>query len=151
MRKKNCRRFSPLGRCFHEVTVSPAEWKGLLDRSYELDLDKGAYYDGRLAAIQFWCGPDNKPLDWPGTITKGCLKYPRDYVGMVAGDRTKFGKYKLHFRIQADTRGEKFPRGSKQRKKLEQGTSQDRQWVLRQFRILRQHVRLMRRNQVAFT
>ncbi len=151
MRKKNCRRFGPLGRCFYEVTVSPAEWKGLLDHSYELDLDKGAYYDGRLAAIQFWCGPENKPSDWPGKITKGCLKYPRDYVGSVHGDRAKSGKYKLHFRIDADVRGENFPRGSNQRNKLAQGTNQDRQWVLRQFRILRQHVRLMRRNQVAFT
>jgi len=47
--------------CFHEVTVSRSEWFALRQYAFELDLNKGAYCDARLGAVNFWCGPDNKP------------------------------------------------------------------------------------------
>lgn len=128
------------------MTVSLSEWRGLLKYAYELDLNKGSYYDGRLGAINFWCGPKDKPSDWPEKIVKGMLKYPREYVGAVFGERTNNGKFKLHFEIsayqRADIKG--FKMGSAQWQKVMRGTRADRQWVLRQFRLLRQHVKLMR-------
>jgi hypothetical protein len=147
MRKRKCNYWPGENKCFHEITVSAAEWRSLLNYSYELDVDKGSYYDGRLGAISFWCGPKDKPSDWPGRITKGALKYPREYIGAVFGDHTDSGKVRLHFKISAYERAHRkgLKMGSRQWNKEMRGTRTDRQWVLRQFKLLRQHVRLMRR------
>src|SRR5712692_2456976 len=133
-------------QCFHEITLSRAEWRGLLKYSRELDLDKGSYYDGRSGAINFWCGPTDKPIDWTGRITKGALKHARAYVGAVLGDHKGSGKVKLHFEVSAYDRAEHrgLKMGSRQWRKALRGTMADRRWILKQFRLLRQHVKLMR-------
>jgi hypothetical protein len=133
--------------CFYEMTVSRAEWAELLHHSYSLDLNKGSYYDGRLGCINFWCGPENKPSNWPGRIVKKRLKYPRAYVGAVHGRRLPSGRWRLHLDVKAYDRTERenVEFGSPRWEELIRGTREDRAWVLKQFRLLRQHVALMRR------
>jgi hypothetical protein len=68
-------------------------------------------------------------------------------VGAVFGDRLPSGRWKLHFDIHAYDRAEhhKVEMGSEKWDELMHGTKEDRAWVLKQFRLLRQHVALMRR------
>jgi hypothetical protein len=90
---------------------------------------------------------ENKPSDWPGRIVKKCLKYPRAYVGAAFGDHLPSGRWKLHFDIKGYDRAEreKIEMGSPRWNELIRGTREDRTWILKQFRLLRQHVALMRR------
>jgi len=145
--RRRARRKCDYENCFYEMTISRAEWGALLRHSHALDLNKGAYCDGRMGCINFWCGPENKPSDWPSRIVKKCLKYPRAYVGAVFGDPLSSGRWKLHFDVQAYDRAEhsKLEMGSVEWVELIKGTKEDRAWVLQQFRLLRQHVALMRR------
>jgi hypothetical protein len=134
--------------CFHEVKVLHAEWLALRKYACELDLNNGSYYDARIGAVNFWCGPDNKPLDWPDVrIDKGTLRFPRNYVGGFFADGRGRRKITLHFCIHAYTRGEAAgaERMSPTHQRLLLGTEQDQKWVLRQFGLLRQHVALMRK------
>jgi len=131
--------------CFHEITVAQTEWLALRKYAYELDVDKGAYYDARIGAVNFWCGPDNKPPDWPVPIEKGALKFPRDYVGAFFADGLRRGRITLHFDLSAYSRAEGHDSGSRAYKRLLKGTKGDRQWLLHQFKLLRQHVALMRK------
>ena len=133
--------------CFHEVRIPRAEWLELRKYAHELDIDKGSYYDARIGVVNFWCGPDNKPLDWPDVeINKGTLKFPRDYVGAFCADNLRRRKITLHFCIHAYTRGEAaaVERMSPKYRRLLLGTEQDQKWVIRQFDLLRHHVALMR-------
>src|SRR5260370_3404340 len=133
--------------CFHEVRVHRAEWLELRKYAHELDIDKGSYYDARIGVVNFWCGPDNKPLDWPDVeINKGTLKFPRDYVGAFWADNLRRRKITLHFCIHAYTRGEAagVERMSPEYRRLLLGTEQDQKWVIRQFDLLQHHVALMR-------
>ena len=99
-----------------------------------------------MGAINFWCGPDNKPANWPARgIKKGRLKYRRDYVGAVFADWTKKRLVRLHFDIKAYSRRElNYSTDAIDPDDLAAGTKADRTWVIRQFRLLRQHVALMR-------
>lgn len=134
--------------CFLEMKVLHAEWVALRKYACELDLDKGSYYDARIGAVNFWCGPDNKPLDWPDVeIDKGTLKFPRDYVGASFADGLRWRKITLHFCIHAYTRAGAagVERMSPKYNQLLLGTKHDQRWVMRQFDLLRHHVTLMRK------
>ena len=132
--------------CFLELTVSRSEWFALRKYAYELDLNKGAYCDARLGAVNFWCGPDNKPPGWPGRITKGQLKFPREFVGSFSAWGSRGGRVKLHFAVHAHARCEKLTSGTRAYAKAIKGTQGDREWLLKQFALLRQHVALMQQN-----
>jgi len=49
---------------------------------------------------------------------------------------------KLHFAVHTYARCEKLTRGTRAYKQAFKGTDEDRQWVLDQFALLRQHVAL---------
>jgi hypothetical protein len=49
---------------------------GLAGRAEPLDLD-----DARSGVINIWCSPHDKPACWDRPISKGGLRYPREYVG----------------------------------------------------------------------
>lgn len=77
------------GSCLREEDIGAWEWRALLQLASEYDINRGGYCDGRIGAINFWCGPEDKPGDpnWDKfTIQKYALKYPRAYVGVVYGD-----------------------------------------------------------------
>ena len=134
--------------CFHEVKLHRTEWLELRRYAQELSIDQGSYYDARIGVVNFWCGPDNKPLDWPHVeINKGTLRFPRDYVGAFFAESLRRRKITLHFRIHAYTRGEAtgVERGSPEHQRLLRGTRQDEKWVIRQFDLLKHHVALMRK------
>jgi hypothetical protein len=132
--------------CFFELAVPHGEWFDLRKYAYELDVNKGAYYDARIGAVNFWCGPDNKPHDWPAKrIKKLALKYPRDYVGAFFADGLKRGKITLHFSVHARSRADGHEFMSPAYKRLLKGTKEDREWILRQFKLLREHVSLMQK------
>ncbi len=132
--------------CFHEMTVPQVEWLALRQHAYELDLNKGAYYDARIGAVNFWCGPDNKPADWPvKEFDKGLLRFPRDYVGAFYADGLKRGRVTLHFDVHAYSRAEGHEENTSAYKRLLNGTKEDRKWIMHQFQLLREHVALMRK------
>lgn len=60
------------------------EWQALLQKSHDLDLNKGGVYDGRGGCINVWCAPEDKPTDWQWEITKAALNYPREFVGTIS-------------------------------------------------------------------
>ncbi len=140
-RKKGCE----FRECFHELRIARDEWIALRSHAFKLDLNDGSHYDARIGAINFWCGPENKPASWPGKIPKGYLKYPRDYVGCVMTDGFTEDAVTLHFEVvayaRADVSGE--TRFSSEYRRRLRGTKADRDWILKQFQLLRQHVRLM--------
>ena len=95
-----------------------------------------------------WCGPDDKPLDWPDAeIKKGTLRFPRDYVGAVRAEGLGRRKLTLHVCIYAYTRTlvAGVERMSPEYQRLLMGTKEDQKWVMRQFELLRDHAALMRR------
>jgi len=119
-----------------------------------LDIDKGSYYDARIGVVNFWCGPDNKPLDWPDVeINKGTLKFPRDYVVSVLGGQPKATKDHssfLHSRVHSG-RSRRCGANESEYRRLLLGTEQDQKWVIRQFDLLRHHGALMRNGFISRT
>jgi hypothetical protein len=47
------------------------------------DLERGGLYDARSGIVNVWCSPDDKPVCWNRPISRGGLRYPREYVGAV--------------------------------------------------------------------
>src|SRR5262245_32310263 len=45
------------------------------------DLNSGGLYDARSGVVNIWCSPDDKPACWDRPISRGGLRYPREYVG----------------------------------------------------------------------
>jgi hypothetical protein len=147
MRKRTC----DYEGCFHEQTISLTEWRALLRHARELDINKGAFYDARAAAVNFWCGPENKPGDWPDKIERTLLKHRRDYVGAVFADLTRRREIKLHFDVRAYSRARHITNSTRKPWNLINGTPKDRQWILSQFEMLRHHVRLMGQGEIGRT
>jgi len=58
----------------------------LLATGRAFDVNKDGLYDARSGAINVWCSPTDKPACWTHEITKGDLKYPREYVGGLYWD-----------------------------------------------------------------
>lgn len=73
MRRKSIRKY--LG-----ITLDSQQIRKLLEFGREDDINRGGYCDARSGVVNFWCGPENKPICW-GEPTQGALDYPRDYVG----------------------------------------------------------------------
>ena len=143
--KSKKRRKCDFPECFYELRIPRSEWLALRGHAFKLDLNDGSHYDARIGAINFWCGPDNKPSNWPVEIRRGYLKYPRDYVGSVMTDGFTEEAVTLHFEVVAYSRADASGARSfsaAYRKRL-RGTKADRNWIIKQFNLLRQHVRLM--------
>src|SRR5262245_53382297 len=47
------------------------------------DLERGGLYDARSGVVNIWCSPDDKPACWDRPISRGGLRYPREYVGSL--------------------------------------------------------------------
>ena len=56
----------------------------LLTAGRAFDLDRGGLYDVRSGLINIWCSPDDKPACWNRPISRGGLRFPREYVGTFA-------------------------------------------------------------------
>jgi len=143
--KKAKRKQCDFAECFHELRISRDEWIALRAHAFKLDLNDGSHYDARIGAINFWCGPENKPPNWPGDIPQGLLKYPRDYVGCLMTDGFTERTVTLHFEVVAYSRADASGArdfSAAYRRRL-RGTRADQKWILKQFHLLRQHVRLM--------
>jgi hypothetical protein len=45
------------------------------------DLNIGGLYDARSGVINIWASPTDKPACWDRPISRGGLRFPREYVG----------------------------------------------------------------------
>jgi hypothetical protein len=146
---KSRRKACDFPECFHELTISKEEWESLRKHAVHLNLNDGSFYDARIGAINFWCGPENKPKGWPDEIEQGLLRYPRSFVGCFYVDGFKARTVTLHFEVAAYARADAAEAagavtfGSAVYQKKLHGTKADQQWILKQFDLLRQHARLM--------
>jgi hypothetical protein len=50
------------------------------------DLEQGGLYDARSGVVNIWCSPTDKPACWNTPISRGGLRYPREYVGGLYWD-----------------------------------------------------------------
>jgi hypothetical protein len=48
------------------------EWRELLRKAQEFDINAGGYADPRGGCINFWVGPDNKPIFGPKKCRPPC-------------------------------------------------------------------------------
>ena len=84
--------------CIAEDQLEEHLWRLTVERGGELDVDKGGYCDAKQAAIQFWCGPDDRPQGWRGVpINKCALNHPRALVGAVYTQFNEEGIVTLHW------------------------------------------------------
>ena len=58
-------------------------WYNMRKIALEEDIDKGGLFDCRLGAINIWVSPEDKPEDWVYPITRGALKYPREFLATL--------------------------------------------------------------------
>jgi len=80
--------------CRYEIEIDAEEWSHLLDKALEYDINKGGFYDARIAVINLWCSPEDKPINWEEVlITPKGLKYPRAYVGGIHGQYLAPGEW----------------------------------------------------------
>jgi len=84
--------------------VSKKVWQRMLDIAMDQDLDKGGLYDARLAAINIWCSPSDKPNDFTEPILRGRLRYPRAYVATIYAYHTNKGDVVLTLSVEKDSR-----------------------------------------------
>lgn len=59
------------------------QWHNMKDIAIREDLNKGGLFDCRAGAILIWCSPEDKPEGLDIEITKGTLKYPREYIAVI--------------------------------------------------------------------
>jgi hypothetical protein len=58
----------------------------LLATGHGFDLERGGLYDARSGVVNVWASPDDKPACWNRPISRGGLRYPREYVGALGWD-----------------------------------------------------------------
>ena len=75
--------FSRYERKFGKVSVDV--WRKMLQIAYDLDLNKGGVYDARGGCVNLWVAPEDKPEDYTWEISKGALKYPRNFLASICG------------------------------------------------------------------
>jgi hypothetical protein len=68
----------------------------LLATSRAFDLEHGGLYDARSGVINIWCSPHDKPACWDRPISKGGLRYPREYVGGLGWEWRNDDQADLH-------------------------------------------------------
>lgn len=82
------------------ISCTKADLVKILAVGREFDVDKGGYYDARSGAVNFWCGPEDKPSCWDQEIIQGALNYPRDYVSGLYWDFNEgTGKFDLRIDV----------------------------------------------------
>ena len=59
------------------------QWHNMKDIAIREDLNKGGLFDCRAGAILIWCSPEDKPEGLDIEITKGTLKYAREYIAVI--------------------------------------------------------------------
>ena len=59
------------------------QWYNMKEIAIREDLDRGGLYDCRVGAILIWCSPEDKPEGLDIEITRGALKYPREYIAVI--------------------------------------------------------------------
>jgi len=119
--------------------VSKEVWQKMLQIAHELDLNKGGLYDARLAAINIWVSPKDKPGDWKFPITKGALNYPREYLATIYGKRIGDDVIELYLSVKNYVRRDYAERCleefdwveyKRQRDLSEKGTSEEWKWAM---------------------
>jgi len=109
-------------------------WRKLLRKANDLDLNNGGYCDARSGAINFWCGPENKPEGWTGEIEKPQLLYPRDYVGSVTPVWDEEGNLISAFSLKSQNLAIKYaPELDYRQKELYENRAEDLTWVNAEF------------------
>jgi hypothetical protein len=63
------------------ITADRDLLRQLLATGRAWDLERGGLYDARSGVVNIWCSPDDKPACWDRPISRGGLRYPREYVG----------------------------------------------------------------------
>jgi len=79
--------------------VSRIVWQKMLEIAHDFDLDKGGVYDARSGVINLWVAPEDKPSDYTFKITKGALRYPRNFLASIYGEFTEDGTVELYMAI----------------------------------------------------
>lgn len=79
--------------------VSRDVWLKMLKIAHELDLNKGGIYDARSGAINLWVSDVDKPSDYTFKVTKGALKYPRNYLAGLYGQHVDETTVELYLTI----------------------------------------------------
>jgi len=87
-------------RAFILGKVDGDVWDVMRDIARELDIDEGGLYDARMGAINIWCSPEDKPKGWDKPITRGALRYPREYVATIYAYRLKDGNFFLTLSVE---------------------------------------------------
>lgn len=90
---------NPLQRRYLGRTADKPFVRKLLAVGAQFGLEKRGYYDPCAGAVNFWCGPDNRPSCWDVPLTRGCYDEPREYVGCISWDdheQTQQGVYALY-------------------------------------------------------
>jgi hypothetical protein len=64
-----------------DVRADRALLRQLLAAGHAFDLNSGGLYDARSGVVNIWCSPTDKPACWDRPISRGGLRYPREYVG----------------------------------------------------------------------
>lgn len=74
-------------------SITPLEWRQVLDVARKLDLEQGGYWEARSGCVNLWCGPDDKPPGWPAEleIRRGGLGYPRAFVASISPEWPRDG------------------------------------------------------------
>jgi hypothetical protein len=68
------------------ITADRDLLRWLLAAGRAFDLDRGGLYDARSGVVNVWASPDDKPACWDRPITRGALRYPREYAGALGWD-----------------------------------------------------------------
>jgi len=117
-------------------------WKRMLEIAHEKDLNRGGIYDARIAAINLWVAPEDKPSDWTFPITKGALNYPREFLGGIHGEyEGEFVKLLVHitnYSRERLARESDLPYEAKEaiRKLAREGTRAEWEWAERKVKEL---------------
>ena len=121
-------------------------WK-MKEIAQEMDIDRGGHYDCRMGCINIWVSPEDKPKDWEFPITKGALKYPREYLGELYWQEDANGTFALFLSINNYARehhAEKLYKSGKisyeqfkeQQRLAKTGTAEEWKWLEEKARYL---------------
>ena len=122
------------------ATVPLEVWQAMLRLASDFDLNNDGLYDARSMAINIWVSPTDKPRDWLFKITRGALKYPREYLATINAYRLDDNRVRLTLSVTNYARkhaaeslfysGRIDYRRYKQMLKLaEQGTQDEWEWA----------------------